>query len=272
MKTFSILLIVIIIGVLGWFVATNYAASKPALATTTLTDTVLIVKDSIINAKEYDSIPTGFYQGMFPCKNCEGLQRTIMFAGNQFKMEELEWGKGLAPKKTEGTWQKVRGKFILSVNDKAMSEYRLIKDSLINIEHKGTRIPDSSSKHNVLFKKSTAPENLSWKKRKSEGIDIIGNGNDPFWSIEIDNEKLILFKLASSGKPVIVPIEKPVITRDSTFYSVVTEAGAVLKISIGSKFCNDGSSDHLYEYKMTVWYKGEMYKGCAVILNIASHD
>ncbi|MEP7377037.1 MAG: copper resistance protein NlpE N-terminal domain-containing protein [Chitinophagaceae bacterium] len=272
MKTFSILLIVIIIGVFGWFVITTYAEVKPALSTMTVTDTMLVVKDSIINAKEFDSIPAGFYQGMLPCKNCEGLQRTIMFSGNQFKMEELEWGKGTAAKKTEGTWEKLRGKFILSVNDKAMSEYRLVKDSLINVENNGSRIPDSLSKHNVLFKKSTPPENLSWKKRKSEGIDIVGNGSDPFWSIEIDNEKLILFKLAGSAKPVIVPIERPVITRDSTFYSIVTEAGAVLKISIGSKFCNDGISDHLYEYKMTVWYKGEIYKGCAVILNSTGQD
>jgi uncharacterized membrane protein len=110
------------------------------------------------------------------------------------------------------------------------------------------------------------------KKRKSEGIDIIGNGSEPFWSIEIDNEKFILFKLAASGKPIIVPIEKPVVTKDSIVYSLLTEAGAVLKISIASKFCNDGVSDHLYEYKMSVWYKGEMYKGCAVILNIAGQD
>lgn len=272
MKTFSILLIVIIIAGFSWFLVTTYAAGKPESNTTTITDTMLIVKDSIINAGAYESSPTGFYQGMLPCKNCEGIQRTIMFEGNQFKMEELSWGKGTPAKKTDGTWEKVNGKFILSVNNKAMSEYRLVKDSLINIENYGIRIPDSLSKHNVLFKKNTPAENLSWKKRKSEGIDIIGNGSDPFWSIEIDNEKFILVKLTASGKPIIVPIEKPIITRDSTFYSIVTETGAALKISIASRFCNDGISDHLYEYKMTVGYKGEMYKGCAVVLNGSTQD
>ena len=269
MKTFLILLIIIIIGVMGWFVVSGYQSGKSAFNTTTITDTLVIVKDSIINAKAYDSIPLGFYQGMLPCKNCEGIQRTIMFSGNHFKMEELNWGKGTISKKTEGNWEKVKGKFILYVNDKALSKYRLTKDSLINVENNGTPIADSLSKQNVLFKKNTPPEILSWKKRKSEGIDIIGNGGDPFWSIEIDNEKLILFKLATSDKPVIVPIEKPVITKDSTTYSIVTEAGAILKISISAKFCSDGITDNLYEYKMTVWYKGEMYKGCAVILNTA---
>ena len=120
----------------------------------------------------------------------------------------------------------------------------------------------------MLFRsKNTAPENSSWKERKSQGIDIIGNGGDPYWSIEIDNEKFIYFKLSPTDKPVIVPIEKPIITKDSTFYSIVTEAGAPLKISISAKFCNDGLSDHLYEYKMNVWYKDKQYKGCAVMLN-----
>ena len=91
-------------------------------------------------------------------------------------------------------------------------------------------------------------------------------------SVEIDNEKFILFKLTKSEKPVIIPIEKPVITKDSTVYTVVTEAGATLKISISSTFCNDGISDHLYEYKMTVWYKGQIYKGCAVVLNPAANN
>jgi uncharacterized membrane protein/uncharacterized lipoprotein NlpE involved in copper resistance len=235
---------------------------------TTIRDTMVIVKDSIINARSYDTVLVGFYQGMLPCKSCEGIQRTIMFSGDDhFRMEELEWGKGTEPKKTEGTWVKDNDRFTLYQGDKVFSKYKLVKDSLINIENGGTHIPDSLSRQYVLFKKNTAPENPSWKKRKSEGVDIIGNGNEPFWSLEIDNQKYIYFKLSTLAKPVIVPIEKPSITKDSTVYSIVSEAGNPLKISISSKFCNDGVSDHLYEYKMNVWYKGQLYKGCAVILN-----
>ena len=64
-----------------------------------------------------------------------------------------------------------------------------------------------------------------------------------------------------------MPIEMPAITRDSSIYQVHTESGAVLKIAILSKFCNDGVTDHVYEYQMISWYKGQTYKGCAVILN-----
>ena len=275
MKTFLVLLLLIIIGAGVWAYKAGYKFTKSSPDTITINDTTVIVKDSItiINANAFDTVVSGFYLGMLPCKNCEGTQRSIMFSDDgSFKMEDLSWGKGTQAKKTEGKWEKQKGKFLLYVNDKVVSRYKLVKDSLINTENNGTHIADSLSTQYVLFKKNTAPLNPSWKKRKSEGIDIIGNGSDPTWSVEIDNAKLILFKLATSPKAVIVPIEIPAITKDSTVYAAVTDGGTELKISISSKFCSDGVSDHLYEYKMTVWYKGQMYKGCAVILETGSQD
>jgi uncharacterized membrane protein len=275
MKTFLVLLLLIIIGAGIWLYKSGYILTKssPETTTTTITDTMVLVKDSIINAGVFDTVVSGFYLGMLPCKNCDGIQRSVVFSDNgDYKMEDLSWGKGTQAKKTEGRWEKEKGKFLLYMNNKLVSKYKLVKDSLINIENNGAHIPDSLSKQYVLFKKNTAPLNPAWKKRKSEGIDIIGNGSDPAWSVEIDNEKLILFKLAAAEKPVIVPIEIPVITKDSTVYSITTEGGSYLKISISSRFCSDGVSDHLYEYKMTVWYKGQMYKGCAAILDTGGQD
>jgi len=272
MKAFLVILLLVIIGVGVWAYKSGYKLTKSP-DTITINDTTVIVKDSIINANAFDTVLSGFYLGMLPCKTCEGIQRSIMFSDDgKFKMEDLSWGKGTQAKKTEGTWEKVKGKFLLYLDNKVVSRYKLVKDSLINTENSGTHIPDSLSKQYVLFKKNTAPLNPSWKKRKSEGIDIIGNGSDPTWNVEIDNAKLILFRLASSQKPVIVPIEIPLITKDSTVYSAVTDGGTALTISISSKFCSDGVSDHLYEYKMTVWYKGQMYKGCAVILESGNQD
>jgi uncharacterized membrane protein len=272
MKTILFLLVMAILGFGIWY---YIRVNKPFGTTSekiTLTDTLIITKDSLIDATVFDSIPAGFYQGMLPCKNCEGIQRTIAFSKDHFKMEDLSHGKSLSVKKTEGTWEKHKDRFVLYQDDKAISMYKLVKDSLIIVENNGGRVPDSLSSQYVLFKKNTAPENPSWKKRKSEGIDIIGNGNEPFWSLEIDNEKLILFRSSASEKPVIVPIEKPVITKDSTIYSITTEIGDVLRVSIASAFCHDGMGDHLYEYKMTVRYKGQIYKGCAINMNPAIQD
>jgi uncharacterized membrane protein len=251
----------------------QFADKSGPAETKVIKDTVTIVKDSIINAGHYDTTLAGFYQGMMPCKNCEGIQRTIFFTNDDhFKMEELELGKNTPAKRVEGTWEKEKGRYMLYLNDKVFSQYRLTKDSLINLENNGTRISDSLSRQYVLFKKNTAPDNPAWKQKKTEGVDIIGIGSDPFWSVEIDNEKFIMFKLAAAGKPIIVPVEKPSITKDSIVYAITTEGGSPLKISIAPGFCNDGIGDHLYEYRMNVWYKNQFYKGCAVKLNAAGRE
>lgn len=268
MKALLIVLLIAIIGVAAWYVITGYQSSnKPIVVNTKTTDTMVIVRDSIVNANTYDSIPSGFYQGMLPCKSCEGIQRTLLFAGDgHFKMEELNWGKAMPAKATEGTWEKEKDRFKLYENDKLMAAYRLSKDSLINTESNGAHIPDSLSRQYVLFRKNTAPENASWKKRRSEGVEIVGTGADPFWSVEIDKDKYILFKWAGAPRPVIVPIDKPVTTKDSTVYAIATDAGNLLKISIAPGFSSDGVSDHIYEYRMSVVYKGQTYKGGAVFL------
>ena len=80
MKAFLIILIIAILGVAAWYFITGYQSSnKPIVVNTKTTDTMVIVRDSIINANTYDSIPAGFYQGMLPCKSCEGIQRTVLF-------------------------------------------------------------------------------------------------------------------------------------------------------------------------------------------------
>jgi uncharacterized membrane protein len=270
MKAFLIVVALVLAGIAGWYILTYYvwANPKPLVVTTKTTDTMVIVKDSIINANTYDSIPSGFYQGMLPCKTCEGIQQTILFTGDgHYKMEELTVGKGTPAKAIEGTWEKEKSRFRLYQNEKPIAEYRLFKDSLINTESYGARIPDSLSRQYVLFRKNTTPENANWKKRRAEGVEILGTGGDPYWTVEIDKEKYILFKSPTMPKAVIVPIEKPVTSKDSLVYVISTDGGNLLKVSIAPGFCTDGVSDHIYEYHMNVTYKGQTYKGCAALLD-----
>ena len=117
----------------------------------------------------------------------------------------------------------------------------------------------------ALVKRELAVINPSWKKKQSEGVDFIGVGNEPFWSLEIDNEKMISFKLADWKKPVTVPVQKPTVTKDSTLYTLSSE-GMPLRVIIYQQFCSDGMSDFLYQYKVAVSFKGNSYKGCGVML------
>lgn len=223
--------------------------------TTHIQDTVIFIKDSVMAAAFADSLPNGAYQGMYPCKGCEGIQQTILFTQDKkYKLEELAWGKSSVPKKTEGIWERKSGMIWMYQTGRAPMKFFLRKDSLF-----------TDSLQYALVKRDLATINPSWKQKENEGIDFIGMGNEPFWRLEIDNEKMILFKLADWKKPVIVPVEKPSITKDSTLYNLSSE-GNILHIIVYPQFCSDGMSDFLYQYKVAVNFKGNTYKGCGVML------
>lgn len=233
--------------------------------TTRVQDTVIFLKDSTMATTFADSLPSGAYQGMFPCKGCEGIQQTIVFNDDKsYKQEQLVWGKDALPKTSEGTWQKKDGKIELSQNNKTAIVLMKKKDTLFGVNINGVWVNDSSKY--ILTKRKLAANNSVWNKKRSQGIDFTGLGNEPFWTLEIDDEKFILFNLAGWKKPVIVPIEKPVINKDSTLYNLKTDT-TKWTITIFPQFCSDGMSDYLYQYKVYINYKGTLYKGCGIMLN-----
>lgn len=252
MKRFYLLVVTSII-----FSCNQTPAEKTVFVndTTHVQDTVIFVKDSVMAATFADSLPNGAYQGMYPCKGCEGIQQTILFtADKKYRLEELTWGKSSLPKKTEGIWERKSGMIWLYQPGRTPLKFFLRKDSLF-----------TDSLQYALVKRELATLNPSWKQKQNEGVDFIGVGNEPFWSLEIDNEKLILFKLADWKKPLIVPIEKPSVAIDSTVYDLLSQRNS-LRITVYPQFCSDGMSDFLYQYKVAVTFKGNTYKGCGAML------
>ncbi|HEV8079251.1 MAG TPA: copper resistance protein NlpE N-terminal domain-containing protein [Chitinophagaceae bacterium] len=223
--------------------------------TTHVQDTVIFVKDSAMAADFADSLPNGAYQGMYPCKGCEGIQQTILFTPDKkYKLEELTWGKSSIPKRSEGIWERKSGMVWMYQPGRPPMKFFLKKDSLF-----------TDSLQYALVKRELATLNPSWKQKQNEGVDFIGVGNEPFWSLEIDNEKMIVFKLADWKKPVIVSAVPPIVTKDSTVYNL-SSTGSPLRVIVFPRFCSDGMSDFLYQYKVAVSFKGNTYKGCGVVL------
>ena len=68
MKIPSLLSFLIIFTLVGMSSCDQFSANKSdtpdSLAAQRIRDTTIIVKDSIINARAFDTIPLGFYQGM----------------------------------------------------------------------------------------------------------------------------------------------------------------------------------------------------------------
>src|ERR1700690_399307 len=232
--------------------------------TTKIRDTI-VVKDSVQSSVISDSLPLGAYQGIFPCKDCEGIQQTILFnADKTFREEQMIWSKNESPKISEGNWQIKNSKIELTQNNKTVIDLVKKRDTLFAVNINGVAV-NNSSKY-ILTKRNLANNNPVLDKKRLEGVDFAAIGNEPFWNLEIDFEKSISFKMADWKKPVITGIEKPLINKDSTIYTLKSDT-TKWSIIIFPQFCNDGMSDYLYQYKVNVKYNGVLYKGCGVMLS-----
>ncbi len=254
-----------VIGII-FFSCDNGSQNEKAVVvkdTAKIEDTIFL-KDSLKDSTIEDSLPLGAYQGIFPCKDCDGVQQTILFnADKTFREEQMIWSKNEAPKISEGYWQIKNGKIDLTQNNKPVINFIKKRDTLVAVKINGILISNSSNY--VLTKRNLAINNPIWEKKKLEGIDFAGVGNEPFWSLDIDFKKSISFKLADWKKPIVTGVVKPIINKDSTIYKLKTDT-TVWTITIYPQFCNDGMSDYLYQYKVNVKYNGILYKGCGVML------
>lgn len=237
----------------------------------TVTDTTGIVPDSTGSDEVFipspgDTALLGFYQGLLPCKNCQGIKHTLLLKDSgRFKLEEFILGTSTFPKKTEGRWTKQGDSLRLTANRELLVTYFIKGDTLMLGYQEGNPIADSVSKEYWVARIPNAAGNKAWQKRAQAGVDFYAIGTEPFWNLEIDREKAISFKLADLPKPMIFNARMPRVDKDSTYYLVDSATGR-LEVTVFNEFCSDGMSDNLYEHRVHVRYKGQTFKGCGVYL------
>lgn len=259
------ILIITVIAIIFFSCNENSPIKKTVIKDTAKIQDTIIVKDSVLNSAIADSIPVGAYQGVFPCKDCDGIQQTILFNDdNTFREEQRIWSKNESPTISEGKWQSKNDKIELSQNNKRVIDFVKKGDTLFAVNINGV-IVSNSSKY-ILIKRSLAGSNPVWNKKRLAGVDFVAMGNEPFWNLEIKYEKSILFKLVDWEKPLLTGIKKPFINKDSTIYKLKSDTSK-WSITIFPEFCNDGMSNYLYQYRVNIKFNGLLYKGCGVMLS-----
>jgi uncharacterized membrane protein len=200
--------------------------------------------------------PQGIYQVMLPCTDCKGIEHTVSF--NQdltYRLEENKWGKN-EQSKAEGRWQPIDGKIWLYQNDTVKARYTWHGDTLVYLQPEGKTF--------TMQKLIPVTENAAWQKKEAAGVEFFGVGNEPFWNIEIDEQKKIAFHLADWPQPKQFNAVKPVIYSDSIVYSTQSDS-TTLTINVYNKFCSDGMSDFIYSHSVKVVYNGQVYNGCGML-------
>lgn len=110
-----------------------------------------------------------------------------------------------------------------------------------------------------------------WKEKAAAGIDFIATGNEPFWSIEMDEQKFIRYTTPDGVELTTPPVKAVNIDAATKLYKTETEMGK-LELQIMKKVCiNDMSGDSsAYTVHLTIKLKKDekprILHGCGTSL------
>jgi len=228
-------------------------------------DSTEIVNDSIAKKFFPKGSHTVAFQGSFPCSNCEEIVQTILFnTDHTFQEQHAENAGGEDYQKSYGNWSIKNDKIQLTAESKPPIILRIDNDTLYAINIHNIPVVDTGAYK--LKKLPLASGSSGLDKIRAKGVDFLGRGNEPFWSVEIDKGKSMKFRLADWETPIVAPLESFSETVDSTIYNLHTNQKN-WSVTIYPHFCSDGMSPLLYQYKVKVFYNGIVYNGCGIKLN-----
>ncbi|HEY1113617.1 MAG TPA: hypothetical protein VGE66_08640 [Chitinophagaceae bacterium] len=215
---------------------------------TELNDTLPIGPDTSLPFNKTPA-PQGLYRVVLP----DGEHTVSFYKGQRYRLEE-KVGRG-EPARTEGEWVPSGGYLWLYKQGVAVGKYRWQGDTLVYLLR---------GKEYLLEKLPWAMDNDVWRAKGKAGAEFFGIGNEPFWNIEIDEQKGIAFHLSEWAAPARFPPARPVVAGDSIQYNTANDS-ATLRVVIYHRFCSDGMSDFIYDQQVKVVYNTTVYQGCGLL-------
>ncbi|HUP00228.1 MAG TPA: YbaY family lipoprotein [Gemmatimonadota bacterium] len=100
-----------------------------------------------------------------------------------------------------------------------------------------------------------------WEDARLRGVDFRGLGQEPGWTLEIDEEKSILFVGDYGAVRREVPAVEPTVEGTVTTYDVTTESGR-LTVVIEDAPCRDVMSGEPFDATVAVVLDGRLLMGC----------
>ncbi len=225
-----------------------------------------------INTNYLDEI-SGNYMGKIPCADCEGIIYRLQLNDDKTYQSTITYkGKSVKPILKTGTYT-INNRLIIQLDDQSgMSFFKKQSEGLLMLDKNGNEITgDLADKYilNPVNNNDVEKINQQYMQKKwKEGIDFYANGNEPFWSLDMDFEKGYRFKNLDGLEFKTPPVE-PVKAMDAdvTRYRAVTESGEII-IQLNHTECIDNMSGEKFDYSVTIDIKTgketeyKTYKGC----------
>jgi hypothetical protein len=233
-------------------VSSNSYSAKPAEAEE--------VPDAVIKPKpEQLKSPVGIYRVVFPLDDSLRVEQTVKFYNNKtYQLQErYPANKKDSMVVIQGTFLPSNGYIWLYNEQVARGRYKWKGDTL--------------QYYDPVYKKSYSMTKLQdvlvrevWQQKKAEGLVLYGVGNEPFWSLEINSNDTISFRLADWEHALKLKRKETVSARDTTIYLGQNDSSQI-RLMVLPYFCSDGMSDFTYQNKILVKYNNQTYSGCGVV-------
>ena len=221
-------------------------------------------KKAILNS-EY--LQGNTYSGTLPCEDCEGINQVVILdTGNTFRLSETYIGEGQKSVEKYGSWSMQDGKIMLYADNTNIAQYAVTGNKLVHLNEANFSVKNEKqlgkgmlNRKNFIRSKKINPDYL-------EGIDIDAFGAEPSWSLDVHHKNAIQFSIPGLSAPIAFSPVAPTLAGDSIIYNIIS-SNEKMKVVLTPGFCSDGVSDNLYDYKVSVTFRGNDYSGCGAILN-----
>lgn len=223
---------------------------------------------SCSSAKE--SVLEGTYYGVVPCASCVGINTELILNKDKtYKRTEL-YNKGgrpevIKPIETTGTYTLNDGILVLSAGVEEMNKFKINSESEIEMVKMNGK-PSENLREMFILKKGEKPDNFSLQPiypKKVGGVGFRATGNEPFWSLEIDFSKNMVFK-TMEGDSLVFPISEPTQLENEEGIAYESPNGE-LKVTILNETCQDDMSGNEFQHKVNIELNSEQisYKKAA---------
>ena len=223
------------------------------------------------------SVYTGQYAGILPCADCEGIAYRLALNTDYSYRERLYYqGKSTEAFENQGTFSvRPDGIVVLEKSEKGMSLFRKNDFGLLMLDIEGNEITGALADRYQLRPLNRDPAGAPQAEGEgllmnllAEGVDFYARGNEPFWALDIDFDKIFKFTTMGGAAMNTPPLEA--VQRQGTQeirYEGETEAGKII-ITLSPGECTDNMSGASFTHAVTVEHRQgnetefTRYEGC----------
>lgn len=208
------------------------------------------------------AVITGTYQGTLPCADCPGMDYQIsLFNDHTFSELVAYQGRGLGIASVEtGTWKQTSDSTVMILKKTDSSSFLAAEGQLLLLDAKGKRIEGVLAGNYILKPVEGGDRRQLLADKSKAGIRFTANGNEPGWTLDLDNKKISFRNINGDSLQASLPRPNP----NTDTLKVYTTPG--ITISIRNTICTDDMSGLMKPNSVQVQVKDKIYQGCGEYL------